>query len=104
MIIHVYWDEIKIMRIEKKSEYFFTQLEMNGVKEARKNGFPLFYFKDVLCVSKTLPYFVNRRIYDLKNPEKTPQDLEMEIINRIEETHESVIKRPTDKVRINIEI
>ena len=104
MKIYVQWNDIKIMEIEKQGEYFFTQIVICGVREARKKGLPLFYFKDVLCVSKALPYFVKRRIYDLKNSEKSPQELEMEIINKIEETHESEIKLPTDKFRINIEI
>lgn len=104
MKIKVYWEDISIMNIEKDNELFYTQIDIRGVKEARKKGFPVFLLRDTLCISKILPYFVKRRIYDLKNPEKTPQELEMEIVNRIEETHESVIKRPTDKVKITIEI
>ena len=104
MKIKVYWENVNIMEIQKENELFFNQINIEGIKEARRNGMPLFIIRDSVCVSKSLPYFVKRRIYDLKNPEKTPRELEMEIVNKVEETHQSVIKSPTDKVRINIEI
>lgn len=104
MVIRAFWNENKIITIEKIGEYFYANVCVGGVKEAKKEGLPVFLMKDTLCISKELPYFIKRRIYDLRTPNKTPQQLEMEIIKKIEESGETIIKTPIDKIRISIEI
>ncbi len=105
MKIEVTWDNSKIMSIEKEKGMFYTIVDKNGIESARKNGFPLFFVKDVKVVARELPYFVKRRIYNLNYNTKSDDLLTDELESKFEDkNNSSELISPIDKICIKIEI
>lgn len=105
MKIEIAWDKNNIMSIEKEKGMFYTIIDKIGIENARKNGFPLFFIKDVKVISRELPYFVKRRIYNLNYSTKSDDLLTEELENKLEDnSNVSELISPIDKIKVKIEI
>lgn len=106
MSIEVLWDELNILKIEKKDNLFVSSVNIENLITAKENGFPVFLLKQISTVSDELPFIVRNRIGGIKNRLKFKDDLSE---NEMEEDIYDYInltgcRRPIDKFSINIQV
>lgn len=107
MKIDVLWSGVEILRVEYVNEVYVSTVYTDNIEQVKRNGFPLFFLKEINVVSNELPALIKKRLSSigviknkLKLNEKYPQEEFEEDIKRYVET--TGCARPTDKFTLKI--
>lgn len=105
----IYWDDEKILEIEKRGELFYSSVYYENVLKAKEKGFPISLLKQISIVSDELAPIIKRRIPNPKTLRKRiafkNECDDAEIENAIcEYINDTRCRRPTDKFSIKIDI
>ena len=108
MVIDVLWNNINILKIQKRNNIYISSIYKEDISKVRENGFPLYFLKDVSVVSDELPDIIKHRISNINNMKgrlkfknDNRDNLEEQIYEYINKTE---CRRPTDKFSIKIQI
>ena len=108
MIIDVLWNNINILKIQKKNNLYISSICRENISKVRESGFPLYFLKDVSVVSDELPDIIRHRISNINNMKgklkfknDNRENIEEQIYDYINRTE---CRRPTDKFSIKIQI
>ena len=108
MVIDVLWNNINILKIQKRNNLYISSIYKENIKKVRENGFPLYFLKDVSVVSDELPDIIKHRISNINNMKGRLKFKNDNIDNLEEQIYEYINKtecrRPTDKFSIKIQI
>ena len=47
MVIDVLWNNINILKIQKRNNLYISSIYKENINKVRENGFPLYFLKDV---------------------------------------------------------
>lgn len=108
MSIEVFWDDLKILNIEKKDNLFISSVNSENLIKARETGFPIYFLKQISLVSEDIAAIVKYRLPNvnkvkdkLRFKKESSENIEKEICDYINSTG---CRRPTDKLSIQIDI
>lgn len=108
MIIDVLWNNINILKIQKKNNLYISSICRENIGKVRESGFPIYFLKDVSVVSDELPDIIRHRISNINNMKgklkfknDNRENIEEQIYDYINRTE---CRRPTDKFSIKIQI
>ena len=108
MVIDVLWNNINILKIQKRNNLYISSIYKENINKVRDNGFPLYFLKDVSVVSDELPDIIKHRISNINNMKGRLKFKNDNIDNLEEQIYEYINKtecrRPTDKFSIKIQI
>lgn len=108
MVIDVLWNNINILKIQKRNNLYISSIYKENINKVRKEGFPLYFLKDVSVVSDELPDIIKHRISNINNMKGRLKFKNDNIDNLEEQIYEYINKtecrRPTDKFSIKIQI
>lgn len=109
MIIDVFWDDVKILSVEKVSGYYISTIIKENILAVKKSGFPLYFLKDISVMSEELPNIIKNRVKNIgsQNGKIKFKDNEDKITideEKYKYINETECRRPTDKLSINIQI
>ncbi len=109
MNIDLFWDELKILTVEKRDNLFISSVDSDNLMKARDAGFPIYFLKNISLISDELAPIVKNRIPSANKiqdklkfkGEYSEENLEENICEYINSTE---CRRPTDKISIKIEL
>lgn len=109
MNIDLFWDELKILTIEKRDNLFISSVNTDNLMKAKDAGFPTYFLRNISLVSEELAPIVRNRIPSASKiqdklkfkSEYSEEKLEENICEYINLTE---CRRPTDKISIKIEL
>lgn len=109
MNIELFWDDLKILTIEKKDNLFISSVDSDNLMKAKDAGFPTYFLRNISLVSEELAPIVRNRIPGVNKIQDklkfkgncSEEDIEENICEYINTTE---CRRPTDKISIKIEL
>ena len=108
MVIDVLWNNINILKIQKRNNLYISSIYKENINKVREKGFLLYFLKDVSVVSDELPDIIKHRISNINNMKGRLKFKNDNIDNLEEQIYEYINKtecrRPTDKFSIKIQI